>query len=103
VQEHPQKFRFVKIWTKSLKIWEKFPENLGGNGTQHCLTSRNGAQLSQKTSKTTFGGHTKKTVGKVARQLLASFGKIWQKSFAPPKISSLPHLCFESIHFNSRS
>jgi len=58
-----------------LKIWEKFPENLGGNGTQHCLTSKNGAQLSQKTSKTIFGGHTKKTVGK---SCTTTFGQLWK-------------------------
>jgi len=116
VQAHPQKFWFVqnlgkipetfgKISENLGKIPEnpnkipkylgKIPENLGKNGTQRCLTSKNGDQSLQKSRwRPFFGGHSTKMVGKSCTTTFwASLGKFGQKSFAPPKICLLLHLC----------
>jgi len=77
------------------KYLGKIPENLGKNGTQRCLTSKNGAQGLQKNKwRQFFGGHTTKTVGKsCTTTFCASLRKFGLKSFAPPKICLLLHLC----------
>jgi len=109
MQAHPQTFLFVenparisenvgKIPENPNKIpkyLDKIPENLGENGARRCLTSRNGAQGLQKNKwRPFFGCHTKKTVGKSCTTTFwASLGNFVQKSFTPPKICLLLHLC----------
>jgi len=112
VQAHPQKFCFVenldKIPENLGKTSEnlgKIPEYLGKNGAQRCWTSKNGAQrLHKNTIKTIFLEVTPKTglhilcgrkfVGKRhTKTFSSSLGKFGQKSFAPPKICLLLHLC----------
>jgi len=48
VQVHPQKIKFFENPGKIHKNLGKILERPGKNGTQHCLTSTNGAQRLQK-------------------------------------------------------
>jgi len=100
----PKGFDLSKIRTKSLKIMAKIPEN--GQNSWHseqkwrptcCLIWRNGTQRLQKNTKSHedlyfWRSYQKKVfmifVGENSRTKL--FG---QKSFAPPKIWLLLHLC----------
>jgi len=40
VQEHPHNFDLSKIQAKSLKFWEKSPENPGKNGAQRLQKNK---------------------------------------------------------------
>ena len=86
----------------------KIPENLGKNGAQRCLTSKNGAQRLQKnTIKTFFGGHTKsknscslweKVCGqKAQKNFSGKFGEIRAKILRTSKNLPAPTPMFSCI------
>ena len=94
VQDHPQKFWFVESPGK-------IPENLGKNGAQCCLTSKNGAQRLQKNMKAFLEVTPKKVFSswslweKISRQkshnsFLGKFGEIRAKILRIPKILLAP-------------
>jgi len=102
----------LKIWAKSLKIWEKSLKirTKSLNILAKSLTSAQKCRrtlfyfekwrprLAEKQVKTIFVGHTTKTVGKsFTITFSASLVLFGQKSFAPPKICFLLHLCHISL------
>jgi len=101
------RFEFFFIQWCSSRVWKgysvppkvlicwKSGKNPWKSGQKWCPTLfdfKNGAQRFYKNKwRPFFGSHTKKRSENVAWQL---FG---QKSFAPPKICLLLHLCFDSL------
>ena len=109
----------MKIFAKSLKISANFQilenigkslnisasifnENTDKNGAEHAFIWKNGANLCRITWRPLFGVHPKdgryeKIIAQKVTQIFrASLGKFGQKSFAPPKICLLVHLCLWS-------
>ena len=80
VQEHPQKFWFVENPNK-------IPENLGKNGAQCCLTSKNATQGLQKNRWRPYfwRSHHKNGWQKLHNNFLGTFGKNWAKILCTPK------------------
>ena len=108
----PKSFDFVtnlgkipEIPGKIPEYLDKIPENLGENGAQRCLTSKNRARRLQKNKWRRFLAVTPKKRSswsfweKICRQMSQNnfLGKFGQKFFAPPKICVLLHLCLSQL------
>jgi len=91
----PKSFDLVKIRVKSLNLG-KLPASTGKNGAQVLRFQKNGAQRVQNLlHEDLFGGHPKNGRHEkiFVHEVVQKSGKFGQKSFAPPKICLLLHLC----------
>ena len=82
------------------KYLGEIPENLGKMAPNVFWLRKMAPKVCRKTSEDYFyWGHTAKTVGKSCTTTFwASLGKFGRKSFAPPKMCLLLHLCIEPKH-----
>ena len=88
--------KYLKFWANYLQIWIKMALNV-------VSFLKIGAQRGKNHMKTPFWRSSqndlcrRKYSHRVALKLWASLGKFGQKSFAPPKICLLLHLCYGYI------